>query len=220
MRRATVLSFLLVALPIGAQSPASADEVARWLVGTYDTREQAGRDAEVPALRMLIVAVLRSRLSFGAPVLYLEEAPVAKPDRPSRQRFLRVEADAEGAIVLRTFDLKDGSAAAGKWRMPADLALFGRNDVRERTACAVTLKKTGDHYEGTAAAVECVPAFLGVTRATTEIRVFSDRVETWDRGFGARSVQLFGPTLGPYAWKKRSVVPPEELPTAVPEPDR
>ena len=221
MRRlAIVLSFFLAARPIGAESPAFADEVTRWLVGTYDTRDQAARDAEVPALRLLIVAVPKSRLSFGAPVFYLEEAPVAKPDRPSRQRFLRVETDADGAIVLRTFDLKDGSAAAGKWRMPADLALFGRNDVRERTACAVTLKKIRDHYEGTAASVECVPALLGLTRATSEIRVFSDRVETWDRGFGAKSVQLYGSTLGPYSWKKRSAVAPGELPAAVLEPDR
>lgn len=221
MRRPVlVLSLLLAARPIGAESPASPDEVAMWLAGTYDTREQAGRDAEVPALRLLIVAVPKSRLSFGAPVLYLEEAPVAKPDRPSLQRFFRIETDAEGAIVLRRFDLKDGSAAAGKWRMPADLALFGRNDVRERSACAVTLRKIGDHYEGTAASVECVPAFLGVTRASSEIRVFSDRVETWDRGFGAKNVQLYGPVLGPYLWKKRSAVAPEELPTVVPEPDR
>jgi hypothetical protein len=207
VRPGVVLFLLLAARPIGAESPASSDEVSRWLVGTYDTRDQAARDAEVPALRMLIVAVPNSRLSFGAPVLYLEEASFAKPDRPSLQRFLRVETDAEGAIVLRTFDLKDGSAAAGKWRMPADLALFGRNDVRERTACAVTLKKTGDHYEGSAAAVECVPAFLGVKRATSEIRVFSDRVETWDRGFGAKNAQVYGPVLGPYLWKKRSLEP-------------
>lgn len=85
----------------GAESPSSADEVARWLVGTYDTQDQAARDVEVPAL-------------------------------------------------------------------------------------------------------------LGVKRASSEIRVFSDRVETWDRGFGTRSVQLSGPRLGPYAWKKRSAVPEPE----------
>ncbi len=217
---ATGLAILLAALPAGGQAPASADEAARWLVGTYDTREQAVRDAEVPALRMLIVAVPKSRLSFGSPVLYLEEAPAGRPDRPSRQRFLRVETDAQGAIVLRTFDLKDGSAAAGKWQSPSDLALFGRNDVRERTPCAVTLKKVEDHYEGVASDVACVPAFVGVTRASSEIRVFSDRVETWDRGFGPKNVQLFGAVLGPYLWKKRSAVAPQAPGTAAPEPDR
>ena len=217
------LVLALLAAPEGtgpSTAPASADEVAVWLAGTYDTRDQAARDAEVPVLRMLIVAVPKSRLSYGAPVLYLEEAPAARPDRPSLQRFLRVETDATGAIVLRRFDLKDGSAAAGKWRMPADLALFGRNDVRERVSCALTLKKTADHYEGSAAAVECIPALLGVTRATSEMRIFPDRVETWDRGFGAKSVQLYGPMLEPYRFRKRSAIAPEELPTALPEPDR
>ncbi|MFI5181589.1 MAG: chromophore lyase CpcT/CpeT [Thermoanaerobaculia bacterium] len=215
-----VLSLLVV--PGGSASgtaPATADEVARWLAGTYDTREQSVRDAEVPALRMLIVTVPKSRLSFGAAVLYVEQAPEAKPDRPSLQRFLRIETDAEGAILFRWFDLKDGASAAGKWGRPADLALFGRDDVRERTACAVTLKKIGDHYEGSVSAIECAPPFLGAVRVSSEIRVFSDHVETWDRAFGAKGVQIFGPASGPYAWKKRSAVAPEEHSPAARERD-
>lgn len=204
MRRPLLLLLLLAAPPAGAGGPASAKEIAAWLAGTYDTKEQSVRSAEVPALRMVIVAVPKSRLSFGVPVFYLEEAPAGTPDRPSLQRFLRVETDADGAIVLRSFDLKDGAAAAGKWRTPADLALFGRNDVRERTACAVTLKKILERYEGSVSAVACLPPFLGAATATSEIRVFSDRVETWDRAFGAKGAQVFGPLFGPYSWKKRA----------------
>jgi hypothetical protein len=44
--------------------------------------------------------------------------------------------------------------------------------------------------------------------------------EERDRGFGAKNVQLYGPMLEPYRFRKRSAGAPEELPTALPEPDR
>ncbi|HQR47637.1 MAG TPA: chromophore lyase CpcT/CpeT, partial [Thermoanaerobaculia bacterium] len=177
------LVLLLAARPGAAQLPASADEVAGWLAGTWDTREQAAVEAEMPLLRLVAVPIPKSRLSFGAPVLYREEAKPDRPERPVAQDFIRVETDAGGGVVVRLFDLKDGAAAAGKWRTPADLALFGRNDVRERTGCAVTLARTGDHYEGTADGPGCAPSLLGASRASSEIRLWPDRLETWDRGF-------------------------------------
>jgi len=204
-----VFALLLAARPGDAQLPAAADEVASWLAGTFDTKDQAAVDAEVPPLRLVIVAVPKSRLSFGAPVLYREEANPGRPEHPARQTFVRVEEDASGGVVIRLFDLKDGAAAAGKWRTPADLALFGRNDIREREACAVTLSKKGDRYEGMAAGPGCAPSLLGASRASSEIRLWPDRLETWDRGFDAKGEQVWGPKKGPYRWTKRSAVPPE-----------
>lgn len=213
MRRLLLsLALLLAARPGGAQLPGAADEVAGWLGGTFDTKDQAAIDAEVPSLRLVIVAVPKSRLSFGAPVLYREEAKPNRLERPVRQGFIRLEEDASGGIVVRFFELKDGAAAAGKWRTPADLALFGRNDIRERTACAITLSRKGDHYEGTSAGSGCAPSLLGANRASSEIRVWPDRLETWDRGFDGRGEQVWGPRKGPYRWTKRTALPPEGTP--------
>ena len=206
------LALLVAARPGGAQLPAAADEVAGWLAGTFDTKDQAVADAEVPPLRLVVVAVPKSRLSFGAPVLYREEAKPDRPDRPVRQGFLRVEEDASGGVVVRLFELKDGASAAGKWRTPVDLALFGRNDIREREACSVTLSRTGDHYEGMATGSGCAPSLLGASRASSELRLWSDRLETWDRGFDRKGEQVWGPRKGPYRWTKRSALPPEGTP--------
>jgi len=206
------LALLVAARPGGAQLPAAADEVAGWLAGTFDTKDQAVADAEVPPLRLVVVAVPKSRLSFGAPVLYREEAKPDRSDRPVRQGFLRVEEDASGGVVVRLFELKDGAAAAGKWRTPVDLALFGRNDIREREACSVTLSKREDHYEGMAAGSGCAPSLLGASRASSELRLWSDRLETWDRGFDRKGEQVWGPRKGPYRWAKRSTLPPEGTP--------
>jgi CpeT protein len=205
---ALVAAFLVTASPEAAEAPASAEEVAGWLAGTFDTRDQAVVDAEVPLLRAVIVFVPKSRLSFGAPVLYREEAAFDRLERPVRQSFLRVELDASGRAVLREFELKDAAAAAGKWRTPEVLTLFGRNDIRERTGCAITLTKSGDHYEGSATGPGCALPLLGASRTSSEIRLWSDRMEKWDRGFDAKGEQVWGPRKGPVRWKKSSALPP------------
>jgi len=211
---------LAAVLPAVSQAPASAREVAGWLAGTFDTREQAAVDADVPLRRTVIVEVPKSRLSFGAPVLYREEAPLDRPERPVRQSFLRIEEDASGRVILREFELKEGAAAAGKWRTPEVLALFGGNDVRERSGCAVALAKTGDHYEGSAAAPGCALPLLGASRASSEIRLWPDRMETWDRGFNARGEQVWGQRKGPVRWMKGSALPPGDAPPAEREPEK
>ena len=143
--------FLVVALVAGspqeAQPATSAEEVVRWLVGTFDTVDQAAVDSDVPTLRAVVVLVPKSRLSDGAAVLYREEARVDRLDRPERQGFLRVEEERSGQVVVREFKLKEAAAAAGKWTTPEVLAIFGRNDVRDLPACAVVMTKLGDHYE-------------------------------------------------------------------------
>ena len=209
---------LLIALLQGsspeARPPELTEEVVRWLAGTFDTVDQARLDAEAPRLRAVVVLVPKSRLSDGAPVLYREEARLDRLERPERQGFLRVEEDSPGRIVVREFELKEAAAAAGKWRTPEVLALFGRNDVRERVGCTFALARVGDHYEGSAPEPSCPLPLLGANRSTSEIRLWSDRMERWERGFDAKGTQVWGPRKGPIRWEKRSPFPPGEAPAA------
>ncbi len=217
-----LLGLALLAAPLlRAQTPAASrevDELVAWLTGTFDSKEQAD-PGDDPALRMVTVAVPKSLLSFGAPVLYREEAALDKPDRPFRQRFLRIEQDATGTILVRVFDLKDPIAAAGKWREASDLGLFGKNDVRERDGCLVTLRRVGDGYEGGTTGTRCVSSIRGAAYATSEAKIWKDRIEEWDRGFDGDGKQVWGPVKAPTRWVKRSTgVPGDPAPGAGPAP--
>ena len=189
-------------------APPSAAEVAGWAAGTFDTRDQASLDPEVRSIRLVTVLVPKSRLSFGAPVLYWEEASIDRLDRPAIQRFLRFEEDAAGQVISRSYALKERLVAAGKWRHPSDLGLFGRNDVRELADCVVILKKIDGRYEGQTAGRSCGAAKGQAATASLEIRVWPGRMEVWDRGFDAEGQQVWGPRKGPYRFVKRSSTPP------------
>jgi hypothetical protein len=212
-----LLGFLVfAALPLRAQAPAPVreiDELVAWLTGTFDSKEQADLRGEAPAVRMVTVAVPKSRLSFGVPVLYREEAAVDRPDRPFLQRFLRIEEDAAGRILVRIFELKDPITAAGKWREASDLGLFGKNDVRERDGCLVTLRRVGDRYEGGTTGARCVSSIRGAAYATSEAKIWKDRIEAWDRGFDADRKLVWGPDRTPTRFVKRSTsVPGDPVP--------
>lgn len=211
-----LLPLVVAAQPLCAQSPAAAreiDELVAWLAGTFDSKDQAEPDKDYQVIRMVTVVVPKSLLSFGAPVLYREQATLDGADRPTLQRLMRIEQDPGGKILVRLFELKDPISAAGKWRDASDLALFGKNDVREREGCLVTLRPVGDRYEGGTSGKGCVSSLRGAAYATSEVKIWKDRIETWDRGYDGDGKQVWGPTKGPYHFVKRSAgIPDDAIP--------
>ena len=193
----------------GAGEPRAVEEVASLLAGTFDSRIQAGTDPkELRPIRLVVVLVPRSRLGEGSPVLYLEEALASRPDEPYRQRFYRVEETADGGVLSRVFEPKEPLAVSGKWRDPADLALYGRGDVVERIGCAVRLKKTPEAWEGGTEGKNCPSALFGARYATSQVKLVPGRVESWDRGYDLEERQVWGAKEGPYVFERRSAGPP------------
>ena len=130
-RTAAAVCLLLVRPAVAAEGRAA--EVAAWLTGAFETNESAAADGTPEAVRIVIVAVPKSRIANGALVLYREQAVAPKLDEPSQQRFLRLEEEGD-AVRIRAFDPKDPFIVRGKWRDSSTLALYGVNDMREGPA--------------------------------------------------------------------------------------
>lgn len=197
----------------GAESAGVAEEVAALLTGTFDSKAQAEANPEgFRAVRLVAVRVPGSRLGSGSPVLYVEQAVVATPDKPYRLRFYRIEETADGGVVSRVFEPKETLAVSGKWRDPADLALHGPGDVVERIGCAVRLKKTAEGWEGGTEGTNCPSALSGARYATSRTKLSAGRMESWDRGYDLEDRQVWGAKEGPYVFERRSEGPPSETP--------
>ena len=197
----------------GGETPGAADEVAALLAGTFDSKTQAdAKPGSYRAVRLVSVRVPKSRLGSGAPVLYVEQALVSTPDKPYRQRFLRIEETADGGVVSRVFEPKEALTVSGKWRDPADLALFGPRDVVERIGCAVRMKKNAEGWEGGTEGTNCPSALSGARYATSRAKLSAGRMESWDRGYDLEDRQVWGAKEGPYVFERRSDGPPSEAP--------
>lgn len=207
-------SSLLVALLAGvpasaAEPPGRAEEVAALLAGTYDSKARSESDPKSPpAARLVAVRVPKSRLGDGAPVLYVEEALLSAPNRPSRLRFCRVEETADGGVVVRVLAPKEALAVSGKWRDPSDLALFGPHDVVERIACAIRLKRSDGGWSGSTEGKGCPSARGGARYVVTRLTLAPGRIESWERGYDRDDRQVWGSAEGPTVYEKRSEGPP------------
>jgi hypothetical protein len=182
-------------------------EVASWLTGTFESDSPAAAGATRETVRIVIVAVPKSRIADGVPVVYLEQAAAPKLDEPSQQRFFRLEEDGE-AVRMRAFDPKDPLIVRGKWRDPSVLALYGASDMRERPGCAILLRKSADRWEGGTQGTGCPSTRRTAATMASTLIVSRDGFIQWDRGFDEKGRQAWGSTEGGTRFVKRSATAP------------
>jgi hypothetical protein len=207
-RRTAAAVCLLLVRPAAAAEGRAA-EVAAWLTGAFETVEPAAANGTPETVRIVIVAVLKSRIANGALVLYREQAALPKLDEPSQQRFLRLEEEGD-AVRVRAFDPKDPLIVRGKWRDPSTLALYGADDLRERPGCAMVLKKSADRWEGGTPETSC-PSTGGAAGTMTSTLVLSrDGFTQWDRGFDEKGRQTWGSAEGGTRFVKKSAEVPAD----------
>ena len=204
-RRAVVALSLLFARPLVADGGGSS-EVASWLAGTFELKDP-GSGGAPGGVRIVIVAVPKSRIANGALVLYREEASAPKLDEPSQQRFYRLEEDGD-VVRLRAFDPKDPILVRGKWRDPSALALYGANDLRERPGCTMLLRKKGDLWEGETPGKDCPSTVKTAATMTSLLILAQDGFTRWDRGFDEKGRQTWTSPEGGTRYLKRSMNAP------------
>lgn len=207
-RRVVAAACLLFARPLAADGGRAA-EVAAWLTGTFELKDQ-GSTGSPEAVRIVTVAVPKSRIANGGIVLYREQAVAPKLDEPTQQRFYRLEEEGE-AVRMRVFDPKEPFLVRGKWRDPSALALYGASDMRERPGCAMLLRKKGDLWEGTTPGTNC-PSIVKTAATMTSVLILArDGFTQWDRGFDEKGVQTWkSPEVGMHFPKKSANAPADD----------
>jgi hypothetical protein len=193
--------------PVAADPVAPAPETSearlfRLLTGRFDSSTQAAKDPGFHPVQLVTCEVEAPTL--GARVLYVEQAMMATPDKPYRQRLYVVEA-ASGTpdqVVSRVFELADPAAKVGWCDKPAPRTIepFA---TTEKVGCAVTLTLKGDRFVGGTVAKGCASALRGASYTTSEVSVGEGDLTSWDRGYDAGDTQVWGAKDGPYVFDRR-----------------
>ena len=184
-----------------------ADKLYRHLTGQFDSTKQAKSDASYLSINLLTCPIEIPTL--GTRILHVEQSVIqnGQIQAPYRQRVYVVSegADPTTQAVSAVWEFKtpgpfagfcDGS---GKQATPADLV--------ERTGCQVELTWMTDHFEGSTPGKKCLSDFQGATYATSEVKMFADRIESWDRGWDASDKQVWGAVKGGYVFDRLSPLP-------------
>lgn len=203
------MKYLLLALPLFLLScsatkqlnanQASIEELKSWMIGSYDSSEQAVADTTYYNISLHMYPIWTGKEGHW---LYVEQALAARQEAPYRQRVYQLEEMADGSIVSRVFKLPNEKGSIGKWKTPAYFDQYGTTDLVEREGCGVYLKRSGQGYAGATLDKNCGSTLRGASYATSSVSVFPKKIESWDQGFDANDKQVWGATLGGYVFKK------------------
>lgn len=182
------------------------DVLASWMEGSFSSAQQAGAlPSDFYDIRLETRRIWTHR-SDGI-WLYVEQANAKSLDAPYRQRVYCLESRGFGRATSTVYTLPEPALDfAGAWKRPELLHSLKREDLAEREGCTIYLEKQALAWVGGTRGRGCASSLRGAAYATSIVRIFADRLESWDRGFSANGEQVWGSTAGAYIFAKTSKV--------------
>lgn len=218
-----------VQAPTTAASPVDSEklkaerlaQLASWMSGSFASTEQAKKDGSYFDIRLHMAPIWTDRTD--AKWLYVEQAMATRLEQPYRQRVYRVTAIDATTFKSEVFELPEaGAAYVGAWADSA--AKFKDLKVESlitREGCALTLKYDekavgGPVYAGATREKDCKSTLRGATYATSEAKISSTQMVSWDRGYDEAGKQVWGAEKGGYVFIKQTS-DPKPVPSAKPD---
>jgi len=192
-----------LALVLLLSAPAAGDDLetlADWMTGSFSSQAQAEADSDYFDIRLEMTEIWPQR--DDGVWLYVEQAAASSLDKPYRQRVYRLTEEPGGILRSEVYSIPEPLRFAGAWRNEEPLSDLSPTDLEVRQGCAVLLRRADDGvFAGSTDGTGCSSKLRGAAYATSEVRVTSDRIESWDRGFAAGGEQAWGAEKGPYLFR-------------------
>ena len=216
MRRMTVIRALLAGMalllvaPAGGRAWAGGDdyaELCRWLTGLFSSEKQARDDPQMFDIRLTMTRIWPER--DDGYWLYVEQARADAVDAPYRQRVYQVVDLGSGEFESRVYTLPGADIQetirrfAGAGKDPSKLADVTPADLKLREGCSIYLKRDADGcFSGSTRGRGCPSSREGASYVTSEVRLSSDVLESWDRGWDESGKQVWGSVQGGYVFRR------------------
>ncbi|NEQ49760.1 MAG: chorismate mutase [Leptolyngbya sp. SIO3F4] len=173
------------------------DAVVGYLSRTMDTTEQAARNSRFVGVQMTTCPVTVTEQE--GIYLYQEQALSESLDSPYRQRFLHITLNENAnRVESRTFkppmpEIWTGLCQQADPRVDA-------NDLGN-LVCIVGLRPSSLGYVGSTPTEGCPVSLQGAVKLTNTIVLHQHGMDTWDRGFDANGIQVWGAQAEPYQYR-------------------
>ncbi len=201
---------LLVALVIsqvyafGQQKLSSRDLVMlkAYMSGSFSSEQQSKEDSNFFDIRLHMTPVWSDRKDGFW--LYVEQATASSQDKPYRQRVYHVQLLNDSLITSEVFEMKNPLRFAGEWKKENPLASLTPDSLQARSGCTIFLRKDmHDHFYGETPGKTCISNLKGAAYATSEVVIQPYLLLSWDRGWDAKSKQVWGSEKGGYRFVKQ-----------------
>lgn len=181
--------------------PSVLEHLTVFLTGTFSNADQARGDQNFRDNTLHIAPIWTERPD--GPWLYFEQALSDAPEHPYRQYIYQLVTRGGDALEVRVFDLPDPITATGAWKDPARLARLTPASLSVREGCNLILRLQSDgSFKGGTEGKGCANTLRGASYSIAETTLSNLQLITWERGYNAAGVQVWGSIHGGYVFKK------------------
>lgn len=202
MRCLVLLSLLVLPSLSHAQRTRALEQLAYVMAGSYTSAAQAKADSGYFEIELEMVRIWPKRRD-GA-WFYVEQATAASKEKPYRQRIYHLREVNDSTFISRILTIKGGASFFGAYRDPLKLATLSPDSLVVLEGCDITLHRRGNTYVGSTEQGRCPSTREGARYTTSEVVLSADRMVSWDRGWNADGVQVWGAEKGGYVFLKRT----------------
>jgi hypothetical protein len=175
------------------------------LEGEYNSKEQSISDTDYMNISLVMKRIWTDRKD--AYWIYVEQALASKMEKPYRQRVYRVTEE-DSIVISRIYQFDDPLQYAGAQNDTAKMNKLTFNKLTTKAGCDVLMLNTGNNkWEGSTIGNKCPSVLRGSKYATSKIKLFYNKLESWDQGFDSLDHQVWGATKGAYIFKKTKYSP-------------
>lgn len=184
-----------------APSSLTLADLTGFMTGSFSSAQQAVSDSEFFDIRLEMWPIWLYR--SDAHWLYVEQAAASHLSRPYRQRVYRVYQTDDTTFISEVYEIPEPERFSNQWREDMPLAELTADSLIARPGCAIILHPEGDSvFVGSTVDAQCTSDHNDASWATSEVRIAKDYLFSWDRGWGADSLQVWGAVTGGYIFKK------------------
>ena len=178
-------------------------QLAMMLSGEFDSSAQAAEMSSYYNVHLWGCAAEARQLDGVA--LYIEQALSTDQGSPYRQRLyllseLELGENGEPRARSEIYKFVSPSSLVGSCAEGL-VPSFDVTDLELRDGCEVDLMWTGTSFEGGTDGQDC-SSTNGGDYSVSDIELYDDRIESWDRGYYDSGVQAWGSTDGPYVFDR------------------
>lgn len=202
------LTLFFQACTTSRQAQNNSKDLARlvhWMSGSFNSAAQAQRDTNYFDISLHMQPIWlqlgKERQEYW---LYVEQAMSARADKPYRQRIYKVEQLDAKTFRSSVYLIPDESKYIGAWRTPQVFDALSPDQLDARQGCAVHLTLQADgSFRGSTIGKDCESTLRGATYASSKVSISANGIDSWDQGFNAQDVQVWGATKGGYEFRKQ-----------------
>ncbi len=134
--------------------------------------------------------------------LYVEQAVASMKHLPYRQRVYHVIALTPRTFESKVYKLPNEKRFIGGYERENIFDSIHPDSLLIREGCSIILRKETDTFVGQTQEKDCGSSLRGAAYATSKVKIYENRLESWDQGFDNQDEQVWGAVEGPYIFDK------------------